>query len=61
MLKQFLVTIVTDNDIEDKYPNFRWNYDSAEEFIDARAIEISEIAGDGSFGYDIFVEEIADD
>lgn len=60
MRKTFLVTIDTDNDIADKYPNFHWNYGNAEEFIEARVQDIIAIAGDGSFGYDIFVEEVDD-
>ncbi len=60
MHKQFLVTIVTDNDIADKYPNFQYNYTDSEEFIQGVVKDIASLAGDGTFGYDIFIEEVDD-
>ena len=43
--KQFLVEISVDADeIANKYPNYRWNYNSPQEFIEARATDIKFVA-----------------
>lgn len=53
MRKTFTVTIETVKGIEDKYPNFRINYDSPEDFI--RAV-MRDFAGP-ALGYTITYKE----
>ena len=58
--KKFTLTISVDADVVDKYPNYRYNWDTPEEFI---AHLVHHIQSDGkdadgnySFGYRVEVE-----
>ena len=43
--KQYLVEISVDADeIANKYPNYPWNYNSPQEFIEARATDLKFVA-----------------
>lgn len=61
MRKTFTLTITLDEDIATKYPNYRFNYSSPEEFIDGIVYDICTMPLDGdglhTFGYRINVEE----
>lgn len=62
--KKFVLTISTSEDIFDAYPNFRFNWDTPEQFIEQTARGIEQIAEDSygdSFGYCIEVNPIDED
>ena len=59
--KKFTLTISVDADVIDKYPNYRYNWDTPEQFI---ADMVRHIERDGedefgrnSFGYSVNVEK----
>lgn len=60
--KKFVLTISTDADILDKYPNFRFNWDSPTEFMNylVETIQMEGKDGEGknSFGYSVTVEPV---
>lgn len=60
-IKKFELTISVDADVFDKYPNYRYNWDTPEEFI---ADMVRHIESDGkdanginSFGYKVTVRK----
>ena len=53
MKKIFTVTVETTDDLPERYPNYRFNYDTPDEFIRAR---MEEFVHDG-FGYTITYKE----
>ena len=59
--KKFTLTISVDADVFDKYPNYRYNWDTPEQFIRdmVRHIESDgkDSNGINSFGYSINVEK----
>jgi hypothetical protein len=57
MYKQsYVVTIETDNDIIEKYPNYRFNWDHPGDFIDHLMRDFAQ-HGTGEFGYTITYKE----
>ena len=54
--RTYLVTISTDEDIFDLYPNFWFSWSTPDQFISHIAREIKHIADDGTFGYTISVK-----
>ena len=54
MKKTFIVTVETADDLSTKYPNYRWNYDTPEEFIRSRMEEFVHL---GEYGYTITYRE----
>jgi hypothetical protein len=56
MRKTFRVTIETTDDLSERYPNYRWNYETPDEFIRAR---MEELVHAGEYGYTITYAEEA--
>jgi hypothetical protein len=61
--RKFILTITTEEDIFDKYPNFRYNYSTPDEFI-AGLVADFESEGMGGdfeerFGYSVTIEPVA--
>lgn len=58
--KKFALTISVDADVIDKYPNYRFNWDTPEQFIAHLVNDIqsdgTDSNGDPSFGYRITIE-----
>jgi len=54
MKKTFIVTVETADDLPTQYPNYRWNYDTPDEFIRARMEEFVHL---GEHGYTITYRE----
>ena len=54
MKKTFIVTVETADDLPTQYPNYRWNYDTPEEFIRSRMEEFVHL---GEYGYTITYRE----
>ena len=54
MKKTFTVTVETTDDLPTRYPNYRWNYDTPEDFIRARMEELVHL---GEYGYTITYKE----
>jgi hypothetical protein len=67
--KRFILEIeVDENKVQQKYPNYRWNYDKPEELIKAVANDVKFIAGvdmskDGmrQWGYSVKVKEMKEE
>lgn len=61
-IKKFVVTVETSEDIFDLYPNFRFNWDNPEQFIESLAQEIGrngeDSYGENTFGYCVDVEPL---
>lgn len=61
-IKKFVVTVETSEDIFDLYPNFRFNWDNPEQFIESLAQEIGrngeDSYGENPFGYCVDVEPL---
>ena len=59
--KKFTLTISVDADVIDKYPNYRFNWDTPEEFIEhlVKHIESDGVDeyGRNSFGYSVLITE----
>ena len=59
--KQFTLTISVDADVIDQYPNYRYNWDTPEEFITHLVNHIQsdgkDSNGNPTFGYAITIEE----
>jgi hypothetical protein len=62
---KFVLTISTDPDIFDKYPNFRFNWDTPQQFIMQTAKGIEQISedsyGENTFGYCVEVGPMGED
>ena len=54
MKKTFIVTVETADDLPTQYPNYRFNYAAADEFIRAR---MEEFVHTGEYGYTITYKE----
>jgi hypothetical protein len=61
MLKQYILTVTAD-DVETKYPNFRFNYANKAEFIHSLVTDLErqplDEQGNPSFGYTITISEM---
>jgi hypothetical protein len=61
MIKQYILTVTAD-DVESKYPNFRFNYANKTEFIHMLLTEIEHMGrdeqGNPSYGYTMTVSEM---
>lgn len=58
MKKTFIVTVETTDNLPNRYPNYRYNYDTTEEFIRSRMEEIVHL---GEYGYTITYTETPSD
>jgi hypothetical protein len=60
--KTFRLTISVDSDIADKYPNFQWNWETPEEFVEHLVEHIESDGvdeyGRNAFGYRVAVTEL---